>query len=313
MRQGTTAHRDARKGGSVRGHVQVHKQLVKGNDDLRQDAVMQQFFQLVNSLLAADAGAARRGLRMATYRVVAFSGVAGMLQWLDNTISLNEYLCGTSKCEGAHVRYARPGYANVLGVPQALRGVHKREKSRRVWLKEYKRVEDTLPPVLRRFFVERYHEPALWCVLDSTAFRLHTSQVLATMRGPRLHRISISCVLPAQHDACVSCRLQKHQAFAKSVAVSSMAGYVIGLGDRHCSNILIDSCTAEVVQIDLGIAFEAGRLLPQPELVPFRLTRDVVDGLGIAGVEGVPRRCAEAALAVMRLARHAIITIVEVR
>ena len=49
--------------------LQKHKQLVKGNDDLRQDAVMQQFFRLVNELLAADAAAARRQLRIATYKV----------------------------------------------------------------------------------------------------------------------------------------------------------------------------------------------------------------------------------------------------
>jgi ataxia telangiectasia mutated family protein len=107
-------------------------------------------------------------------------------------------------------------------------------------------------------------------------------------------------------------RLEKHQAYSKSVAANSMAGYVIGLGDRHCGNILIDSLTAEVVHIDLGIAFEGGRLLPQPELVPFRLTRDVVDGLGVFGVEGLMRRCSEATLSLMRQSRQAIITIVEV-
>ena len=39
-----------------------------------------------------------------------------------------------------------------------------------------------------------------------------------------------------------------------------------------------------------GIAFEQGKILPTPETVPFRLTRDVVDGMGIAAVEGVFRR-----------------------
>ena len=37
--------------------------------------------------------------------------------------------------------------------------------------------------------------------------------------------------------------------------------------------------TAELVHIDLGVAFEQGKLLPTPELVPFRLTRDMVDGM----------------------------------
>jgi len=67
-------------------------------------------------------------------------------------------------------------------------------------------------------------------------------------------------------------------------------GYILGLGDRHVQNILIDCQTAQLVHIDLGVAFEQGRILPTPETVPFRLTRDVTDGMGIAGVEGVFRR-----------------------
>jgi len=31
-----------------------------------------------------------------------------------------------------------------------------------------------------------------------------------------------------------------------------MIGYIVGLGDRHCSNLLIDQKTAELVHIDLG-------------------------------------------------------------
>lgn len=62
-----------------------------------------------------------------------------------------------------------------------------------------------------------------------------------------------------------------------------IAGYIIGLGDRHSANLLLDQINAEVVHIDLGIAFEQGKFLNTPELVPFRLTRDVVDGMGITG------------------------------
>ena len=68
---------------------------------------------------------------------------------------------------------------------------------------------------------------------------------------------------------------------------------MVGLGDRHASNILIHTDTAEVIHIDLGIAFEQGRVLKIPETVPFRLTRDVVDGMGVSGVEGTMRRCSE--------------------
>ena len=33
-----------------------------------------------------------------------------------------------------------------------------------------------------------------------------------------------------------------------------------------------------------------GKHLPTPETIPFRLTRDIVDGMGVAGVEGTFRR-----------------------
>lgn len=37
----------------------------------------------------------------------------------------------------------------------------------------------------------------------------------------------------------------------------------------------------------IGIAFEQGRNLVTAETVPFRLTRDIIDGMGVSGIEGV--------------------------
>ena len=44
--------------------------------------------------------------------------------------------------------------------------------------------------------------------------------------------------------------------YARSVATTSIVGHMIGLGDRHLSNILLDKRNGEVIHIDLGIAFE---------------------------------------------------------
>lgn len=44
--------------------------------------------------------------------------------------------------------------------------------------------------------------------------------------------------------------------YTRSVAVTSIVGHVLGLGDRHTSNILLDTVTGEAVHIDLGISFE---------------------------------------------------------
>lgn len=91
-----------------------------------------------------------------------------------------------------------------------------------------------------------------------------------------------------------------------------MIGYILGIGDRHVHNILIDNTTAEIVHIDLGIAFEQGKYLPTPEMVPFRLTRDVVDGMGLSGVEGVFRSGCVKTMEVLRNNQDTILTLLEV-
>lgn len=62
----------------------------------------------------------------------------------------------------------------------------------------------------------------------------------------------------------------------------------------------------------IGVAFEQGKFLPTPETVPFRLTRDMVDGMGLTGVEGVYRRCCEKTMDVMRTSQESLMTVVEV-
>lgn len=49
-------------------------------------------------------------------------------------------------------------------------------------------------------------------------------------------------------------------------------GYLLGLGDRHLDNILLDKHTGRVVHIDYNIVFDMGQQLRVSEIVPFRLT-----------------------------------------
>lgn len=47
--------------------------------------------------------------------------------------------------------------------------------------------------------------------------------------------------------------------YSRSVSTTSIIGHIIGLGDRHVSNILMDEVRGDLVAIDLGIAFDQVR------------------------------------------------------
>ncbi|KAH1111940.1 hypothetical protein GYH30_010343 [Glycine max] len=238
-----------------------YRQLAKsGNDDLRQDAVMEQFFGLVNTFLRNHQDTRKRRLGVRTYKVVPFTPSAGVLEWVNGTLPLGEYLIGSMRNGGAHGRYG-VGDWSFLKCREHM--ANERDKR-----KAFQEVCNNFRPVMHYFFLERFLQPAEW--------------------------------------------FEKRLAYTRSVAASSMVGYIVGLGDRHAMNILIDQATAEVVHIDLGVAFEQGLMLKTPERVPFRLTRDIIDGMGVTGVEGVFRRCCEETLSVMRTNKEALLTIVEV-
>jgi ataxia telangiectasia mutated family protein len=98
-------------------------------------------------------------------------------------------------------------------------------------------------------------------------------------------------------------------AYTRSCAVNSIVGHILGIGDRHLSNILVNTKTGEVVHIDFGFVFEQGKALKVPELVPFRLTRDIVDGMGPSGTDGVFFKAAEETLTVLRNNSDTLLTI----
>jgi hypothetical protein len=100
--------------------------------------------------------------------------------------------------------------------------------------------------------------------------------------------------------------------YMKSVAASSIGGYLLGVGDRHAQNLLFDRTTGEIIHIDLGIAFDQGKLLSTPETIPFRLTRNMVDAMGITNVEGEFKRGCEGTLKVLREEKEIIFTLLDV-
>ncbi|KAI3815576.1 hypothetical protein L1987_15248 [Smallanthus sonchifolius] len=100
-------------------------------------------------------------------------------------------------------------------------------------------------------------------------------------------------------------------AYAHTTAVWSMVGHIVGLGDRHGENILFDSTTGDCVHVDFSCLFDRGLQLEKPELVPFRLTQNMIDGLGITGYEGTFLKVCEITLSVLREHRETLMSVLE--
>uniref|UniRef100_A0A673CE83 Serine/threonine-protein kinase ATR n=1 Tax=Sphaeramia orbicularis TaxID=375764 RepID=A0A673CE83_9TELE len=100
-------------------------------------------------------------------------------------------------------------------------------------------------------------------------------------------------------------------AYCRSTAVMSMVGYILGLGDRHGENILFDSFTGECVHVDFNCLFNKGETFDVPEVVPFRLTQNMVHAMGPMGTEGLFRQACEVTLRLMRDQREPLTSVLK--
>eukprot|EP00835_Amoeboradix_gromovi_P000564 NODE_20_length_39102_cov_0.325513.p1 type:complete len:1232 gc:universal NODE_20_length_39102_cov_0.325513:12470-16165(+) len=93
---------------------------------------------------------------------------------------------------------------------------------------------------------------------------------------------------------------ENRMGFIRTTAAMSMVGYALGLGDRHCENILIDVVNGDLVHVDFNCLFEKGKRLSIPEVVPFRLTQNIIRVFGATGYEGPYRKACELTLELLR-------------
>jgi hypothetical protein len=92
----------------------------------------------------------------------------------------------------------------------------------------------------------------------------------------------------------------------------SMVGYLLGLGDRHPSNLMLDRYSGKLLHIDFGDCFEASMHREKfPERVPFRLTRMLVRAMEVSGIEGNFRSTCEGVMAVLRGNKDSVMAMLE--
>lgn len=100
--------------------------------------------------------------------------------------------------------------------------------------------------------------------------------------------------------------------YTRSLATMSMVGYVLGLGDRHPSNLMLDRLTGKVIHIDFGDCFEVAMTREKfPEKIPFRLTRMLINAMEVTGIEGTYRMTCEKMMHVLRKNKDSLMAVLE--
>ncbi|KAF3703361.1 DNA-dependent protein kinase catalytic subunit [Channa argus] len=220
---------------------QDHPFLVKGGEDLRQDQRIEQLFGVMNILLSHDAACTHRDLQLHTYQVIPITTRVGLIEWMENTCTLKEFLYNTmtpkenettKRCPEIYSKWLST-FSNAKNL--ACYGAAYKKATRAETVSNFLKLLQHVPSdLLKRAFLKMCNSPEAFLFL-------------------RTHFISSHALLCVSH-------------------------WILGIGDRHLSNFMINMETGGMIGIDFGHAFgSATQFLPVPELMPFRLTRQFVN------------------------------------
>ncbi|GJJ73027.1 serine/threonine-protein kinase SMG1 [Entomortierella parvispora] len=262
--------------------------LFKGLEDLHLDERVMQLLRISNGMLVRDKESNSRQLSARHYAVVPLSDNSGMIQWVENTVSIFTIIAKWQHRELMCNRWMNDDTGTSAG-PQVL------QRATEVY-------NEKAAAALKKAGLPTNHPRKLW----SKSMLVDLYQEMASETPADLLERELWASSPTLSEWW-----RKSVRFSRSTAVMSMIGYVIGLGDRHLDNILIDFTTGDMVHIDYNVCFEKGRRLRIPEIVPFRLTRNMLTSLGATGVEGNFRIACEQTMKVMRKNKEILVTLLE--
>ncbi|XP_066926510.1 serine/threonine-protein kinase SMG1-like [Clytia hemisphaerica] len=268
---------------------QRYPYLFKGLEDLHLDERIMQFLEICNHMFAKTDRSGEKAFVARHYSVTPLGPRSGLIQWVDGATPLFSLYRRWQNREAASVTLLKTqGDKQTAQPPTIMRPtdlffnkINPLFKEKGIDIQS-SRKEWPLP-LLRKTLAELSNDTP--CDLLSREF--WTSSINAANWWKII------------------------QTYTHSVAVMSIIGYIIGLGDRHLDNILVDLTSGEVVHIDYNVCFEKGKLLRVPERVPFRMTQNMQDALGVTGVEGVFRASCEAIMTTLRQGRETLLTLLE--
>ncbi|CAG0894182.1 unnamed protein product [Cyprideis torosa] len=223
--------------------------LFKGLEDLHLDERAMQFLSILNTLFASEARRGQDPFRACHYSVTPLGPRSGLIQWVEGGTPLFGLYRRwyQRRFELKEGAILRPSEIFMRKLQPHLKGSNLSPESRKDWPAH----------ILRSVLLE---------LMNETPTDILANEIWAFSRD-------------AQEW------LRNTERYTRSTAVMSMVGYVLGLGDRHLDNLLVDLHSGEIIHIDYNVCFEKGLSLKIPENVPFRLTPNIVGAMGVSGLE----------------------------
>ncbi|KAJ3187557.1 Serine/threonine-protein kinase smg1 [Irineochytrium annulatum] len=249
---------------------QTYTYLLKGLEDLHLDERMQQLVKTVNSLLHLDKESTERKLSARTYSVIPYGDTFGAIQWVENATQLfSLYKRWQQRDFAAKAMQRKEGDVLAEPTPGPMR--------------PHESFYSKISSALKRSGVSRSTPRKHWplSILKEVFMQLLNE----TPKDMISKELWCSASSPVEWWAKVS-------AFSRSLAVTSAIGYVIGLGDRHLDNIMLDTMTGDLIHIDYNVCFEKV-------------------ALGLTGVEGQFRVACELVVNVLRENKEVILTLLD--
>eukprot|EP01083_Nonionella_stella_P086661 240892_1 len=216
-----------------------YRLLVKGGEDLRMDQRFEQMFDVFNKVMSSDPSCRSRNMSLRRYDVVPLTREIGLIEWLPNTKPIKMMMDEKRPdCFAFMGKY----FDDVINKDFPKDPPDKQKPSTVYYQRMFQQMSDRK---MCEYFLkfQRDFSPNIL----SSALRDLCSSV----------------------ESYIALRSQ----FLTSFSVITICTYILGLGDRHLDNYLIDESNGSMVSIDFGAAFGQGLNLGIPELIPIRMTR----------------------------------------
>nr|XP_050866588.1 DNA-dependent protein kinase catalytic subunit-like isoform X1 [Vespula vulgaris] len=214
--------------------------LNKFGEDLRLDQRLQQTFSIINKTLNNDIACKQRHLFIDTYQVIPLSTSLGLIQWIKDTRPLHDLIYFTiPKNKYSHYETIEAEYT--------------------AWIKK-------AGPSGK--LAVQYKEATL--KYDANAVTIKMNKLIAKTEWDLLRKTCV--ILCPSPESFITFRRN----FITSYATMCVVHWILGIGDRHLSNILISIGSGKCLGVDFDQAFDAGIDSMIPQLMPFRLTPQIL-------------------------------------